>query len=279
MDGNTGLVLEGGGMRGTFTAGVLDCFLDNGITFPYTIGVSAGASNGLSYASKQRGRARACNIDALVKYRYVGYRHLIKSGNLMDYDFMFSELPRKIYPYDFETYKNSGRFVIGATNCLTGEIEYFEKQPDMDSLLNVCKASCSLPYICPTVDVGGVPMLDGGIVDSIPLSRARSDGFTKNVVVLTRNKGYRKSEKKLRLPWFVYKKYPKLREALIARNANYNKILDKIEKIEGKEDIIVIRPQKKMEVGRMEMDPAKLGRLYGEGYECASKVVGQIRAL
>lgn len=266
-------------MRGTFTAGVLDCFLDNGISFPYTIGVSAGASNGLSYASKQRGRARTCNIDALVKYKYVGYRHLLKSGNLMDYDFMFSELPCKIYPYDFEAYRNSGRFVIGATNCVTGEMEYFEKQPDMQSLLNVCKASCSLPYICPTVEVGGVPMLDGGIVDSIPICRARKDGFVKNVVVLTRNRGYRKSEKKLRLPWFVYRKYPKLREALVARNSNYNKILEKIEEIEGDPGIIVIRPQKKLEVGRMEMNPVKLDKLYNEGYDCALQAVEKIRAL
>ena len=158
-------------------------------------------------------------------------------------------------------------------------MEYFEKQPDMQSLLNVCKASCSLPYICPTVEVGGVPMLDGGIVDSIPICRARKDGFVKNVVVLTRNRGYRKSEKKLRLPWFVYRKYPKLREALVARNSNYNKILEKIEEIEGDAGIIVIRPQKKLEVGRMEMNPMKLDKLYNEGYDCALQAVEKIRAL
>ena len=223
LDSHTGLVLEGGGMRGVFTAGALDFLMDKKIYFPYTIGVSAGACNGLSYASRQRGRAKACNIDLLDKYHYIGFRYFFTKRSIMDFDLIFDDFPTRIIPYDYDTYFASPeRFVMVTSNCRTGEANYFEEKHDPVRLLNICRASCSLPFVCPITHVDGVPMLDGGICDAIPIRKAIADGFDRNVVVLTRNKGYRKDEKEKSLPWFMYRKYPAMRESLRVKNKRYN---------------------------------------------------------
>ena len=248
IDESTGLVLEGGGMRGVFTCGVLDYFMDHDIRFPYAIGVSAGACNGLSYASRQRGRAKYSNIDLLEKYDYIGLKHLLKKRNILDFDLLFNEFPEHILPYDYETYFASPeRFVMVTTNCITGEANYFEEKKDSRRVIDIVRASSSLPFVCPITYVDGVPMLDGGIVDSIPLQRAITDGCTRNVVVLTRNRGYRKDSKDIRIPSFVYRKYPKLREALSRRCAVYNEQLEMVERMEDEGQIIVIRPLMKEE--------------------------------
>ncbi len=273
----TGLVLEGGGMRGVFTAGVLDCLLDEKIYFPYVVGVSAGASNGLSYASRQRGRAHFCNIEIQKTRPYIGFRYMLSQGCAMDYDFMFGELPKSIYPYDFGAYMASGRFVLVATNCLTGKAEYFEKPGTMDELLRVCRASCSMPYVTTIVDVGGVPYLDGGVVDAIPLARAQADGFQKNVVVLTRNKGYRKHEAFPSLMSFIYRRYPNFRAALKSKNDLYNKAIGFVEDLEGKGEIFVIRPQKDLRVNRLERNCGRLEALYREGYNSVLSVVSELK--
>lgn len=273
---NLGLVLEGGGMRGIFTSGALDCLLDNSIEFPYIIGVSAGASNGLSFASKQRGRGRFCDIDALAKYRYIGLRYLLSQRCIMDYKFLFGNLPLKIYPYDFNTYMNGGRFVFVATNCLNGAPEYIEKPSTLPGLLDVCRASCSLPFLCPIVKVGGVPMLDGGISDAIPLRRAIADGYKKNVLILTRNRGYRKRDEFQHLPFFVYAKYPKLRKALADKSGLYNASMDFVDELEQKGEVVVIRPRNKIEIDRLSTNIAALEALYDEGYRCASESVKNI---
>mgnify|MGYP002695932491 FL=1 len=201
IDNLSGLVLEGGGMRGVFTCGVLDNFMDRGVRFPYTIGVSAGACNGLSYLSGQRGRAKYSNIDLLEKYNYIGLKYLLKKRNIMDFDLLFRKFPEHILPYDYEAYFNCPeRYVMVTTNCLTGEANYFEEKRNKDRVIDIVRASSSLPFVCPIVYVDGIPMLDGGIVDSIPLMRARQDGYTRNVVVLTRNRGYRKDIQGTKVP-------------------------------------------------------------------------------
>ena len=145
---NTGLILEGGGMRGVFTCGVLDYFMDNNIYFPYVIGVSAGACNGLSYISKQRGRAKYSNIDLLDKYKYIGIRHYLKKRNIMDFDLLFHEFPDNIIPYDYKSYFSSpSRFEMVTSNCLTGKAEYFEEKSDKDRIIEIVKASSSLPIL------------------------------------------------------------------------------------------------------------------------------------
>lgn len=273
IDENMGLVLEGGGMRGVFTSGVLDYLMDHDIRFPYVIGVSAGACNGLSYASRQRGRAKFSNIDLMEKYNYIGLKCLFKKRSIMDFDLLFNKFPEQILPYDYDTYFSSPqRYVMVTTNCETGEANYLEEKKDKNRVIDIVRASSSLPYACPIAYVDGVPMLDGGIVDSIPLERALVDGCTRAVVVLTRNKGYRKNSKDFRVPSFVYRKYPKLREALSRRCSLYNEQLEMVERMEEEGKIIVIRPEKPVVVDRIERDIRKLTDFYEEGYACASKL-------
>ena len=219
MDNNTGLVLEGGGLRGVFTCGVLDCFMDHGIRFPFTIGVSAGACNGLSYMSGQRGRAKSSNIDLMEKHHYVGFKYLLTQGCIMDYKLLFEDFPEKIIPYKYDAYfSNPDRFVMVTTNCLTGQAEYFEEKSSAERVMSIVRASSSLPFVSKITYVDGVPMLDGGIADSIPVQYALDQGYEKLVVILTRNKGYRKKEGKMRIAKAFYRKYPALQQALSVRN-------------------------------------------------------------
>ena len=274
IDNNTGLVLEGGGMRGVFTCGVLDYLMDHKISFPYTVGVSAGACNGLSYMSHQRGRGKYSNIDLLAKYKYIGIRPLLKKRGLIDQQLLFHRFPDRILPYNYKAYaENPNRFEMVTTDCRTGKACYWEEKYDEKRIIDIVKASSSLPYACPVIYVDGRPMLDGGIVDSIPLLRAYEQGYDKCVVVLTRNRGYRKSEKKAFVPNFIYKQYPRLRVALRNRNKLYNAQLELVERLESEGKVIVIRPEKPIVVDRMETSTQKLTDLYLEGYACAQKVM------
>lgn len=270
LTATSGLILEGGGMRGVFTCGVLDCLMDRGIRFPYTIGVSAGACNGLSYMSSQRGRARYSNIDLLEKYRYISFKHLIFKGNIMDFDLLFDDFPNRIIPYDYPALAAcEERYEMVTTSCRTGRACYFEEKNDPDRIIDIVKASSSLPFVSPISYVDDEPMLDGGIADSIPLLRAREQGFDNNLVVLTRNKGYRKSEGAIHLPPFVYGRYPQLREAIRRRNVLYNEQLALVERLEDEGTLTVLRPERPIEVGRIDRDTRKLAALYDEGYACA----------
>ena len=274
IDENTALVLEGGAMRGVFTCGVLDYLMDHKISFPYAIGVSAGACNGLSYMSHQRGRGKYSNIDLLAKYKYIGIRPLVKKRGLIDQQLLFHRFPDRILPYNYKAYaENPARFEMVTTDCRTGRACYWEEKHNEKRIIEIVKASSSLPYACPIIYVDGRPMLDGGIVDSIPLLRAYEQGYDKCVVVLTRNKGYRKSTKRVPVPSFIYKKYPRLRVALRNRNKLYNEQLELVERLEEEGKIIVIRPEKPIVVGRMETSVKKLTDLYNQGYECARKVM------
>ena len=273
LDKSSGLILEGGGMRGVFTCGVLDNFMDRGIRFPYTIGVSAGACNGLSYMSSQRGRGKFSNIDMLEKYHYIGFKQLLTKGNIMDFELLFHTFPEMIVPYDYERYAQiDERYEMFTTSCLTCKACYYEEKNDPKRIIDIVKASSSLPFVCPVAYVDGEPMLDGGIADSIPLRRAQELGYDNNVVILTRNKGYRKPDKPTSIPPFFYRKYPALKEAIRRRNALYNEQISLVEELEDKGKLVVLRPQKPMEVDRMERDARKLLDLYEEGYNVAAKV-------
>lgn len=275
---NMALVLEGGGLRGVFTCGVLDCFMDKGVRFPFTVGVSAGACNGLSYMSGQRGRARSSNIDLMDKYHYVGFRYLLTQGCIMDFKLLFEDFPEKIIPYDYDAYfSNPDRFVMVTTNCLTGKAEYFEERQSSARVMDIVRASSSLPFVSPITYVDGVPMLDGGIVDSIPVQYAMDMGYDKLVVVLTRNRGYRKKNGSMPLAKAMYREYPLLQKALSQRNAVYNRTMELVERLEDEGRIIVIRPVKPVQVGRMEKDTAKLTALYDEGYDVASRFISDLR--
>ena len=273
LDDKSALVLEGGGMRGVFTCGVLDYLMDNKIRFPYSVGVSAGACNGLSYMSHQRGRGKYSNIDLLAKYKYMGIRPFLKGRGLIDQKLLFHRFPDRILPYNYKAYaENPNRFEMVTTDCLSGRPCYWEEKVDERRIIDIVKASSSLPYACPIIYVDGKPMLDGGIVDSIPLQRAYDQGYENCVVVLTRNKGYRKSDREVIVPHFIYKEYPRLRVALRNRNKVYNEQLEMVERLEDEGKIKVIRPLKPIVVDRMETNVRKLTDLYEEGYDCARKM-------
>ena len=264
---SAGLVLEGGGMRGVFTSGVLDAFMKYDLYFPFTVAVSAGACNGMSYMSRQPRRARISNIDYLARYQYIGLHHLVTQGCIFDRKLLYDKFPNQYLPFDFDTFFSSPMtFEMVTTNCLTGQPMYLSERHDRQRALDIVRASSSLPYVSKIVDVDGIPMLDGGIVDSIPLQHAIDMGHPTNVLVLTRNRGYRNTGKDMKIPRFIYRKYPRLRVALSRRLAAYNAQLEYVERMEDEGRVICIRPERPMEVDRIEKDIAKLERLYEEGF-------------
>lgn len=264
---NIGLVLEGGGMRGVFTSGVLDAFMKHSLYFPYVVAVSAGACNGLSYMSRQPRRARYSNIDMLQKYGYISLKNLLTQGSIFDPNILYDRFPNEIVPFDYDAYRNNpATFEMVTTNCLTGRAEYLSEKRDAARMTAIAKASSSLPYVAQITEVDGVPMLDGGITDSIPVVRAIDMGYSPNVVVLTRNRGFRSAEPDFKVPRLFYKEYPRLRVALSHHVEAYNQQLELIERMEDWGEVIVIRPQRPMEVDRLCRDTDKLERLYEEGF-------------
>lgn len=278
IDRNTGLVLEGGGMRGVFTSGVLDAFMKYKLYFHYIVAVSAGACNGLSYASRQPRRARISNIDMLAKYDYIGLRHLVTQGCIFDPDLLYHRFPYELIPFDYEEYfhncRNRDIFEMVVTNCQTGFAEYLsESSGDTHRLNALARASSSLPYVSKIVEVDGKELLDGGIVDSIPILRSIETGHEANVVISTRNKGWRESGRDHKQPKFIYRNYPRLRVALSRRIEAYNRQLDLVDELEEQGKILVIRPEEPIVVGRMEKDVDKLEHLYEEGFRLGEQFV------
>lgn len=272
INGKTGLVLEGGGMRGVFTSGVLDAFMKHDLYFRYIVAVSAGACNGMSYVSRQPRRARISNIDYLARYKYIGIRHLVTQGCIFDRELLYDKFPNQLLPFDFDEYfKHAKGFEMVTTNCLTGKAMYLSETSDRQRSLDIVRASSSLPYVSKIVTVDGIPMLDGGIIDSIPINRAIETGHEHNVVILTRNKGWRDTGKDRKVPAFIYKNYPRLRVALSHRHAVYNQQIDLIDRLEAEGKITCIRPIRPMEAGRIENDVEKLERLYEEGFAIGEK--------
>lgn len=259
-------------MRGVFTSGVLDALMKHECYFPYVVAVSAGACNGLSYMSRQPRRARYSNIDMLRKYGYISLKSLLLQGSIFDPNILYERFPAEIVPFDYKTYAaNPATFEMVTTNCQTGRAEYLSEKHDARRLTAIAKASSSLPYVAQITTVDGIPMLDGGIVDSIPVQRAISQGHPFNVCVLTRNLGYRSTERDMKIPPLFYKDYPRLRVALSHRVEMYNQQLDMIERMESWGEVIVIRPQRPLEVDRVSSDPERLERLYEEGFEEGEK--------
>ena len=269
-----GLVLEGGGMRGLYTAGVLDFFIDKGIYFRNCYGVSAGATQGCSYLSKQKGRAYRIFTKYINDKRYASFGNLLKEGNYFGKDFSLKMIPDELEPYDHETFVNSGaNFYAVASNCRTGEPAYLKvedtrREVDMDKIW----ASCSLPLLSKNVHIEGEEYLDGGVADSIPVVKALRDGNKKVVLVLTRDSSYRKEPNKLMpIIKLKYKSYPKLIELMEKRHRIYNKTLKRIEKFEKEGKIFVIRPKSVVEIGRLEKDTKKMKALYNVGYKEAKE--------
>ncbi|MGN7296471.1 patatin-like phospholipase family protein [Ferdinandcohnia sp. SAFN-114] len=271
MMNDTGLVLEGGGMRGVYTAGILEYFMEQNIYFPYVVGVSAGACMAASYLSRQMGRNRTVNIDFVNHPNYLSFRNFVKHKQLFGMDFIFDEIPNKHVPFDYESfYQAKEEFVVGTTDCETGKPIYFHREDYGNDMLKVVRASSSLPFVAPIIEFNGKKLLDGGITDPIPLIKAQQDGNQKNVVILTRNRGYLK--KKSNLTWVVrrsYKQYPNLVKAIEKRYQLYNETIAYLEKEEKAGRVFVFSPSEPLEVGRIERDPVKLTNLYELGLKDA----------
>lgn len=261
------LVLEGGGMRGSYTAGVLDYLMDKELYFKNCYGVSAGACNCCNYLSKQRGRSYNINIKYAHDKRYAGFGNLFKTGNYFSKEFTMHEIPDKLLPYDYIEYRRTNaNFYAVVTNMVTGKAEYL-KVEDMKKQLDYVWASSSLPLISNPVIIDDKEYLDGGIADSIPVLKAIADGNEKIVVVLTRDMTYRKEpNSSMPIIKLKYRKYKKLIKAMEKRHIIYNRTLEKIEELEKQGKIFVIRPEKEITVGRLDTEPEKLKELYEAGY-------------
>lgn len=266
-------------MRGVFTVGVLDAFMDAGLAFPYIVAVSAGAGNGLSYVSGQRGRARRSNIEMLTRYHYVGWRHLLRRGSMFDAHFLYDRLPNEVLPFDYAAFfANPCTFEMVATDCRTARPVYLQERSSRTRLLAIAEASAALPYVGRIKHVDGVPLLDGGIVDNIPVARAQATGHTRLVAVLTRNLGYRTTGRHYAPPFFLYRQYPALRRALTLRLERYNDNMATVERLEREGRVLCVRPQLPVAVGRMDTDPARLTALYNEGLEQGRRAVAELGA-
>lgn len=259
-----GLVLEGGALRGQYTAGVLDAFLEAKVEFPYVVGVSAGASIACSYVSRQHGRNKVIVDTYRNDRRYLSLTNLLTTGSLFGMDFLYDQIPRRLVPFDFPTFEASPtRFVTVCTDCESGRPVYYDKEGE--DHLTVLRASASMPFLSPMVEYKGRLLLDGALADSLPWNRAVSEGFRKNVVVLTRPAGYRK---KAPAPWVartVYRRFPRLVEAINGRWRQYNASLDAIEAAEDEGRALVIRPSVDLAIGRTEKSLDKLNQLYELG--------------
>jgi predicted patatin/cPLA2 family phospholipase len=267
------LILEGGGMRGAYTTGVLDFFLDENIEFSSCYTVSAGACHCCSYLSKQRNRAFRVNVDYLKDKNYAGLFSWITTGNYFGVKMIYEDIPGKLYPYDYEEFKKyKGNFYVVATEIENGEPEYFLIKDIKKDIIKV-RASASLPFFAKVVNIDGKEYLDGGITDAIPLRKSQNDGHKKNVVILTRDISYRKLPQDfMGFIRFKFRKYPKLIEKIDNRYLRYNEQLQYIEDEEKMGKIFVIRPGKPVTIGRLEKDRTKLESLYKEGYNDALKL-------
>jgi predicted patatin/cPLA2 family phospholipase len=265
------LVLEGGGLRGTFSGGVLRRFVDDKLYFAYVIGVSMGACNAANYLSLQPERNRIVNTRYVRDRRYLSYRRLFRGGDLFGMNFIIDELPNKLVPFDLETFlANPARCITVVTDCVTGEALYYDKNELGGDYLTVLKASSSLPFIAKAVQYKGRFLMDGGLADSIPVLRAAREGWKKQALILTRPKGYRKKPSRLPGPLlFRYRKFPGLLRNLKNRYRRYNETMDFIEQKEARGEIFVIRPREEPPAGRVEKDIAKIYLTYDQGYAAA----------
>ncbi len=264
-----GLILEGGGMRGVFTGGVLEAFMEQDYYFPYVIGVSAGACHGSSYAARQRDRNRKVSIDYVTHPDYISLKNLVTKRELFGMDLLFDKLPNELVPFDYETFSAAPeRFIIGTTDCYSGKPIYFEKGAPKDEILKVVRASSSLPFMAAPVDYQGKTLMDGGIADPIPLKKALEDGIEKPVVILTRPKGYRKAPSRFTgISKFMYKQYPGLVHQMETRWKHYNDTLEWVEALEDQGKAFVIRPEDSFKISRAERNPERLTSLYEFGVE------------
>lgn len=273
-----GITMEGGASRTLFSCGVTDALLEENIMPDYFIGVSAGIAYGVSYLAKQKGR----NLEIAQKYmndkRYMGMRHLLKDKSFYNIPFVFDEVPNKLEAFDYDAFEAfPGKVVACVTNIHTGKAEYLEV-PRRNDKFEVLVASCALPILFQPVKVGKHYYLDGGLSDSIPYQQAVKEGCDKNIVILTRERGYiKKAERAGDISRKLYKRYPAIVEDLKTRPEKYNACMEELMEKEKAGEIFVIAPETTYGIGRTESDPEKLTKLYEEGYQQAKKQMGDLK--
>lgn len=275
-----GLVLEGGGHRGIFTAGILDVFLENDISFDGVIGVSAGAVHGASFLSKQKGRSLRYALKYCKDKRYMGVGSLLKTGDYFNVDFCYYQLPQILDPFDNETFENqTSKYYTVSTDVESGKAVYHQCRSLRDDYIKWIVSSASMPLVARIVEIEGQKLLDGGVADSIPEAAFRKMGYTKNVVILTQPKGYEKRKNSM-LPLIkrVYKKYPKFIEAVENRHIIYNQELKDLEKLEKSGDVLVLRPKDDLVASRTERNPEKMQETYNQGRFLALEEIEKVNA-
>lgn len=272
-----GLVLEGGAMRGLYTAGVLDVFLGNNIKVDGIIGVSAGVLFGVNYLSKQKGRAIRYNKKFAKDKRYMGMRSFLTTGNIINKDFAYYEIPFKIDVFDEETFEKSNTdFWATVTNIETGEAEYL-KLNNVFEQMELLRATSAMPIVSEIIKINGKKYLDGGVSDSIPVEKCKSMGYDKIIVVLTRTIEYRKKKSSSAIAKIKYKEYPKLIKTMENRYKKYNETVEKIIDMENKKEIFVIRPSKDLKIKRIEKDVDKLQAMYDLGVSDCKKQLEDLK--
>lgn len=275
----TTLLLEGGGMRGLYTCGVLDYFLEKELSFSSCIGVSAGACTACSFLSKQPFRAAQINIDYMSDKRCFGFSNLMKTGSIFNYEFMFEIVAKQLNPFDFETFnQKTCDFYAVSTNIETAKPVY-KKIEDIDKELAYLEASMALPMLSYPLEADGMKLLDGGIADSIPISFTLSLKADKNIVVLTQHRNYVKGTSRLfPLLKMKYKKYPALVKALENRHTRYNETIKELYKLEKEGKIFIIQPKEPISISRLEKNPDTLKALYDVGYNEAKASYDKLKA-
>lgn len=266
---NVGIMIEGGAMRSVFAAGVLDFFMDKGIEVPNVLAVSAGAYAGMNYVSGQKGRAVEAVIKPLEKEKYMGPSTFLRKGTFFDMDFLFDVVPRKLVPFDFETFCNSAkRFIINITDCRTGKSVYYENFKSEEHFWKICRAANSLPFISRISQIDGIPMLDGGMADALPVTKIFEEGWEKVLVILTRKSDYRKKYRffYMMMIRLLYHKYPEFVRTVASRARKYNDCLEEIERMEKEGKALVFRPSS-LAINNNESDVDTLMKYYQHGYE------------
>ena len=276
----TGLILEGGAMRGMFTAGVMDVMMEAGITFDGAIGVSAGAAFGCNYKSGQIGRVIRYNTKFCADKRYSGLGVLLREGNLFSTPFCYEEVPLKHDVFDFEAYeKNPMEFYVVCTDIESGKAVYHRYEGKNDHGFEWIRASASMPMVSQIVEIDGQKMLDGGMADSIPVRYFESIGYDRNVVVLTQPEGYvKKKNKMIPLIKLKYRRYPNLVEVMANRHDHYNETLAYVKQKEDAGELLVIRPDAALNISKAEKDPNELKRVYEIGRTVAEQRLDEIQA-
>lgn len=277
MADKTGLVMEGGAMRGMFTAGALDVFMENGITFDGAIGVSAGATFGCNIKSHQAGRVIRYNKKYCADPRYGSYRNWLRTGDMFDVKFCYDTLPHQLDPWDAAAFAaDPMEFWVVATNVQTGRAEYHRCTDGGEQDLQWIRASASIPLVSHMVELDGMKLLDGGIADSVPLAFFESQGYKKNVVILTQPLDYRKAKNKLTpLCRAEYHRYPAFAQTFADRWFFYNQTIGFVRAREEAGTAFVLRPKHRLDVKSAEQDPAKLQAAYEEGREAALEALEQ----